>query len=231
MSEKNSTYESVKSFYKKFDNYQDLYNQGFWKEYRKIAADMILADFGNCSSLRVLDLGGGAMASLPTLLADDLVHNYTIVDLVVRISSDLQKVNLIENDILSFLESYDGPRFDAVVIFGVLEYLSTEDAIKVLSKLPAVMSPRGRVLVHEPNARAERHLSKGQGKQHAIELGALLTGTGLRLGARCDYHLIWLRRLLNLSPFRFPALLKAGLTCERYFGGGVDSLYLLELDS
>jgi hypothetical protein len=225
------SYESVKSFYTDFDNYQDIYNRGFWKEYRQIAADMILASSGDgVAEINILDLGGGAMASLPSLLANDSIASYTIVDLVIRVSAELQKMKLIESDIRRFLESYCGPRYDAVVIFGVLEYLNKNDAIEVLRKLPKVMSPRARVVVHEPNTRAERHLEKGKGKQHAIELSTLLQGSGLRMKERRDYHLIWLRRIVNLIPFKVPLFFKLGLAIERYLGGGVDSLYLLELN-
>lgn len=228
ISHDNSAHEQVSSFYKKFVNYQNLYNRGLWKEYRELACDLLVGGLGDREQLRVLDLGGGAMASLPSLLGSSRVTQYTVVDLVVQIPKELEKLTLVENDILSFLASYDGPSFDAVVIFGVLEYLRPGEAKEVMRRLPPILSEGARVLVHEPNSRAGRHLAKGDGRQRTIELDGVLPGTGLLLSKREDYHVIWLRRVFSLLRIHHPKLLRAGLAFERQLGGGVDSLYLLE---
>ena len=219
--------EGTKAYYEGFEDYGTLYDTGIWRQYRRVAASMVIAALPDRPGLRVLDLGGGALLSLRELHADPRVSDYVVVDLVVRLPAGLPKVRSVTSDILSFIKGYSGPAFDAVIFFGVLEYLSDTDAAAALRLLPALLAPDGQVLVHEPNARAAAYMTRGDGEQKTVELEALLPGTGLELIERRDYDLPRLRTVLAKLKIKSPALLRAALTFERALGGGVDSLYRL----
>ncbi len=218
----------TKEYYEGFQDYGTLYDTGFWRQYRREAAAVLAAALPQRTGLRVLDLGGGAVLSLRELHADPRVSDYVVVDLVVKLPPGLAKVTSVTGDILSYLKAYRGPSFDAVVFFGVLEYLSDADAAEVLRLLPSRMTPDGRVLVHEPNARAAAYMTRGAGEQKTVELEALLPGTGLALIERRDYHVPWVRAAYSKLGLTSPVALRAGLALERSLGGGVDSLYLLK---
>ena len=151
--------EGIKAYYEGFEDYGTLYDTGFWRQYRREAGRLLAAALPARSGLRVLDLGGGALLSLRELHADPRVSEYVVVDLVVKLPPGLPKVATAESDILSYLKTYAGAPFDAVIFFGVLEYLKDADASEVLRRLPAVLARGGRVLVHEPNARAAAYMT------------------------------------------------------------------------
>ncbi|MBI4060216.1 MAG: methyltransferase domain-containing protein [Elusimicrobia bacterium] len=223
--------EGTKAYYEGFEDYGVLYDTGFWRQYRREAGRLLAAALPARTGLRVLDLGGGALLSLRELHADPRVSEYVVVDLVVKLPAGLPKVAATQSDILSYLRAYSGPPFDAVIIFGVLEYLKPADAEEVLRLVPGCLSPEGRVLVHEPNARAAAYMTRGQGEQRTVELESLLSGSGLALIERRDYHLPRVRAVCAKLGLRSPALLRMGLALERLLGGGADSLYLLKRDS
>lgn len=221
----------TKEYYEGFEDYGDLYDTGFWRQYRREAASLLAASLPPRSGLRVLDLGGGALLSLREIHADPRVLDYVVVDLVVKLPAGLPKVSTVISDILSYLEDYSGPAFDAAVFFGVLEYLGDTDAREALRLLAGHLSRDAAVLVHEPNARAAAYMTRGAGEQKTIELESMLPGTGLFLAERRDYHLPLLRAVYSKLGVKSAALLRGGLAIERALGGGMDSLYLLKRDS
>lgn len=219
--------EGTKAYYEGFEDYGTLYDTGFWRQYRREAARLLGGSLPDRPGLRVLDLGGGAVLSLRELHADPRVSDYVVVDLVVRLPAGLPKVSSAQGDAVAYLREHRGPPFDAIVLFGVLEYLKEGEVAELLRLLPRRLTPGGRVLVHDPNARAAAYMTRGAGEQRVIELEALLPGTGLRLVERRDYHLPRLRAVYAKLALRSPGLLRAGLALERRLGGGIDSLYLL----
>lgn len=219
--------EGTKAYYEGFEDYGALYDTGIWRQYRREAAAILAAAISDKSGLRVLDLGGGALLSLRELHADPRVAEYTVVDLVVKLPAGIPKVKAVQSDAISYLKGYSGPAFDAVVIFGVLEYMSPKDAVEVLRLVSSRLAPGGKALIHEPNERAAAYMTQGQGEQRTVEVDRLLDGTGLELVERRDYDWPRLRSLLTRFRITSPALLRGALALEHAFGGGVDSLSLL----
>ncbi len=223
--------KGTKAYYEGFEDYGNLYDTGFWRQYRREASGWLSARLPSRPGLRVLDLGGGATLSLRELHAEPRVAEYVVVDLVVKLPAGLPKVSSVESDLLTYLRSYRGQAYDAVVIFGVLEYLKDEDAAEALRLLPGLLVDGGAILVHEPNARAAAYMTRGDGEQKTVELRALLDGSGLALVGRRDYHVPWVRAVAKRLGLRSPFALRAGLALERALGSGMDSLYLLRAKS
>lgn len=226
------------------DAYAAAYSRGFWAAYRRriyhrIASRLPRAPAG---SLRVLDLGGGALLSLPDLLADPRVGRYVVVDVVDHLPPGLPKVESVAKDLQTYLaERRPGDeRFHVVILFGVLMYLGPEHALKTVRRLPDVLESGGLIVSHEPNARAAPYLVSESGLERPVDAALLTEGTGLSVELTEDYDVPLLRGLLN----RFDRLLggltgrkglvvsdrvaRAVVRCETLLGMGVDRFTLLQ---
>ena len=142
--------------FESFDDY-GRYGRGPWRAYRRRAARLLSERLGP-APWRVLDLGGGSMPSLPDLITDPRLDSWLVVDLIDKLGVKPARVSVLRADALEFVGSYRGEPFDAVVCFGLLMYLTTDDSTRLLSALSGILKPGGLLLSHEVNERGRPHL-------------------------------------------------------------------------
>lgn len=224
------TRESLEEYYRSVEGYAGVYGRGLWRAYRRAAYEAVrprLQALGR--PLRVLDIGGGAMISLPELVADPTVAEYTIVDLVISPELPGGKVRAVRADATEYLASCSPASFDAVVVFGVLYYWGKDKGGGLLSAIKRVVRADGCVLIHEPNAAA-----KGLVEDFAepFDLEPVAAQAGLTVLERGRSHIPWLRRAVARWERLTGRPLGQGscavlLGVERRWGGGVDTLCVL----
>lgn len=228
--------ENVEKYFREYrGTYEKVYNSGFWRAYRRLAYRRLAAEAPGGGPWRVLDIGGGALVSLPDLLADARVREYTVVDLVSSLPEGLPKVKFVKSDALSFLEGCPPGGFDLAVIFGVLMYMEPAEARSVLEKLASAMRPGGAVAVHEAHNSGEAHLVTEGGLERAVDLEGLIAGLPFRVTAKESVHVLPVRRLVMAADRQLgrlglglpPGLFSALLGVERSLGTGVDRLWVL----
>jgi len=230
--------EKVEKYFREYrGTYEKVFNSGFWRAYRRLAYRRLAAQAPSSGPWRVLDVGGGALLSLPDLLEDARVREYVVVDLVSSLPEGVPKVRFVKSDALSFLRSCPAGGFDLAVIFGVLMYMEPAEARAVLEQLALALRPGAAVVVHEADRSGEAHLVTEGGLERSVDLDKLIEGLPFSVAADERFHVLPVRRVVmaadralarvlgrGLPAGMFPALL--GL--ERALGTGVDRLWVLK---
>lgn len=228
--------EELLRHYQTVSGYDDLYNKGLWRSYRLIATGL-LRDALPPVPARILDLGGGAMLSLPALALDEgRVAEWTVVDMVDRLRPCPPRVRVIVSDALEFVRRAPEAAYDAAVVFGLLTYLSPESARAIVQRLSSVLKPGGLLLLHEPNRSSRRLLKSGLEKP--VDMDALLTpDSGFEQLYRRDFNIPLLRavssrvdraaRSFGAAPPSEGWFGRRILGLEAALGGGLDTLLLL----
>lgn len=229
--------ENVEKYFREYrGTYEKVYNSGFWRAYRRLAYRRLTGAAPASGPWSVLDIGGGALLSLPDLLEDARVREYVVVDLISHLPEGLPKVRFVQSDALSFLQGCPPANFDLAVIFGLLMYMEPAEARAVLSKLAGALRPGAAVVVHEAGGAGEAHLVTEGGLERSVDLAKLVEGLPFRLIVDETYDVLPLRRLVMAADRLLVRLLGRGVPArlflallgfERALGAGVDRLWVL----
>lgn len=179
--------EVVKHF-DDFENY-DIYYEGPWKHYRRRFVNIIQGECRKKENIKILDLGCGRRCSLPGLLSDSNLAAYHCVDLSPEslkvLKSSLggnRKIKIFESNIIDFAGTC-GEKYDVVILFGVIMYLSAPDAVKLFSGISGILNGNGMVLIHEPNEKGENTLHQrrhGMTREFLKDLMRVMRGAHIR---------------------------------------------------
>lgn len=219
---------SVQQRFEDFPGGYARHGEGVWAAYRRLAFER-LAPLLPEGRLRVLDVGGGSLVSLPALLDDPRVDDYVVVDLVDKLAPR-PRLRVIRGDALDFCAAYDGPPFQAAVVFGVLMYLPPERASALVRRLAELLAPDAALLVHEPNARSAAHLDPAL--ERTVDVPELARAAGLEVVSREDFNVPIVRGALarlgrTLGSAAVEAAAPAAVRFEALWGGGLDTLAVL----
>jgi hypothetical protein len=214
----------VARYFEDFEGY-GRFNDGIWRAYRRLSYNRFVRRMAAKPPWRILDVGGGSLASLPDLLADERVLEYHIVDLVDNLKHKPSKLTFHKGDALTFARAYGGAKFDGAVVFGVLMYMPPERGCELLGLLSKALEPGAPVLVHEPNDRSTPYLNAEM--EHSVDVAALAGAAGFEVLSARNFNVPSCRGALRrLGPLA-PSLARATLAVEAAMNSGVDGLYLL----
>lgn len=212
------------------------YGTGLWAAYRR-AAETLLRSHLPERPLRVLDLGGGALVSLPGLLEHPRLSEYVVVDLVDHLQPRPARLRVVRADALEYARSAETPPFDAAVIFGMLMYLTEERAAELLSRLRAIVAPGAPLIVHEPNETARPRLDAAL--ERPVDVARLARASGWDVLSTGCYNVPAVRAVCArvdrvfgpLGPARCAPAASCAVALERRLGTGLDTLTLLRSPS
>ncbi len=235
-----------------FDNFKgyDSYYKGPWKYYRRRPMNIIRKKCSLKQGTKVLDLGCGKMCSLPNLLLEANIDEYHCVDLSTKSLEELnrsftgnKKIKVYESDIIDFIETCR-EKYEIILLFGVIMYLSRSDAIRLSSALSKVLSKDGMILIHEPNEKSKGRLDAyGCAMTHKFLNDFVSAMPGLSIAKIENYNIAVFRKLifflfkkrtvsLNLNRigdfvWYLESLLELMLAGTKF---GCDSMIVLERD-
>ncbi|MCK4814754.1 class I SAM-dependent methyltransferase [bacterium] len=190
----------VSEYFDGFENY-DIYYKGAWKHYRRKFVDLVRKNYNGAKDIRLLDLGCGRISSLPELLSEPNIFLYHCVDssseslrMLKALSSSNKKIKISESDIIDFV-SRCNEKYDIIILFGVVMYLTRPNAKKLFRGLDRLVNDRGMILLHEPNQRGDGTLDEHSQVLANDFLKDLVSSMdGISIKNRRNYNITWLRR-------------------------------------
>lgn len=155
----NRNSETIK-YWDDYENYE-LYYKGPWKYQRRRYVNEVRKKYAKKEDIKVLDLGCGRMSSLPALLSDSNIIAYHCVDASKESLKALRgllgqnaKIQIYELDVIDFVNTCK-ERYDIVILWGLVMYLSRSDAMRLFSGLGSILNNGGMILLDEPNEKAK----------------------------------------------------------------------------
>jgi len=141
-----------------YENYRTLQGMGLTADVaprRPSLERLIRRHFPNDRAVQILDVGCGDGALLQSLQHAGY-RNIVGVDFSpeqVRAARDLG-FEVIQQDVRECLPSLPSESFDVIVALDVLEHFDRADELHLVREVARLLRPRGRFIVHVPNAEA-----------------------------------------------------------------------------
>jgi hypothetical protein len=149
---------------------------------------------------------------------------------------DESKVTILESDIIKYVRE-SKKQFDVIMLFGVVMYLTRDDAKELFLHCRNIISERGIILMQDPNYRAKNYIDE-HGEVITVEFLEVLKGqlnnqfsTVMRnyniLALRGGVFLVFrgMRKIFRMMGIQSPGFISVFENCSWYLESVVETVF------